>query len=1337
MGMHFKRYISVLIYSCLFLTCSYSGLAQNETEFNHITIENGLSQSTVYSITQDKNGFMWFATRDGLNRYDSRNIKVYRNNPENLSSLSWDVINSLLSDSKGNLWIGTAKGLNRYNSGSDSFTQIFNDNKNPTSLSHNSITKVYEDKKGNIWVGTDFGLNLLQTVNDFKFKRFFQSDKEGIIGNQILAIKEDSNGNIWVGTNKGLSRLVFQNGAYKSENYSNSYDLKRNYIRAIEEDAKGNIWIGTEAGLSFIDYRNKQLVSYHDQIKIPEIKISIRKIKERRDGVIWIGTFNGIYVYDPIKQTFNAYKNDPENPRSLNQNSVYDIFEDKDKSIWIGTYYGGINVIYPHATHFVSYKKNQDPNSLGSNIISAIVEDRNNNLLIGTQEAGLNIFDPNKGIFLKYRNKEGDANSISSDVVKVIYKDKQQNIWLGSYHLQLYNEVSRSFYNFKPLANDKPNYINAICENENGKYWIATRDPGLYLFDYNTSTFQSADSLTQHQFKDKVVRSVYKDANKNVWFGTDAGLFILSANSKKVKQLKIHTADNINIISQDSKKRIWVGAVNGGLSLYHPVKNNFTTFTTANGLPSNSVIGILEDNNGFLWLSTDNGLSRFDTKNLKFNNYDVQDGLPGNVFNQNSFYKDYLGNLYFGCYNGLVKFNPSKININNTISPVVFTGLKVYDESDSKNHFTDQHIASNSSLVINYRQNIFTVNFAILNYIKPLKNKYAYKLQGFEKNWNYVDNPSATYTNLPSGNYTLLVKGANNDGIWNATPLSLNITILPPPWLTWWAYTFYALIIAGILTVFIRYILIRDRLKREDKIHQMKLDFFTNISHELRTPLTLILGPLESLLNNQQVDRSVKSKLSQAKYNADRLLRLVSELLDFRKTETGNLQLQVGKHDLVSFSKKIFLSFQDLAERKNIQYDFQSDKDQIELYFDDIQLEKVLFNLLANAFKFTESGGSVDFRIVSETSFVNLKISDTGKGIPIESQDKIFTNYYQVKEFGKHSLGSGIGLALSKSIVELHNGSITFNSQPQDQSKTGNTCFSIKLKLGSQHFSKEQLFTDELTDRTPLTLPLEIGERTANNNKIKKYDLLIVEDNEAINKFIAENLKLNYNVFSSYNGLQGLEIAFEKIPDLIISDVMMPELDGIEFSKRIKNDHRTSHIPLILLTALSDQVHQINGLQTGADLYLSKPFSIQVLELSVQNLLSSRDTMRKKFSQELTLQPSNIAINNTEEIFLNKLIKLIEDNLINPDFKVDVLGSELGMSRNVLYRKIDALTGMSVNDFIKSIRLKTALKLMETQQYVVYEVATMVGFNDHKYFSKEFKKQFGRSPSSYKEVKTE
>jgi ligand-binding sensor domain-containing protein/signal transduction histidine kinase/DNA-binding response OmpR family regulator len=1330
-------------------------IAQNTTlDFEHISVENGLSQSGVISIAQDKMGFMWFGTRDGLNKYDGQHFTVFKNSSTDSTSISSGLnIYALLNDSKGNLWIGTSNGLNLYVAESNSFKRFMHEEKNENSISNNTIRCIFEDKKGTIWIGTDNGLNKLITHN--KFEHF--STKKGLSNNFIKVVYESKAGDLWVGTGKGLNKISFKN-----ENYSNKIilDLDNSEIASIAEDDKNNLWFGSHnAGFSVLNYNTQTFTFFlhKEENKNSLISNIVRKILFTKDGKLWIATIKGINIYDPNNNTFQLLQTNSDNPKSLNQNSIYDIFEDKAGTVWIGAYYGGINVLYANSSPFNIYKYKTAKNSLSSNVVRPIAEDAANNLWIGTEGEGLNKYNSQTGVFKIYKNSLTNPASLSSNLVKCISIDKNNKIWIGSHDggLDYLSKDEENFIHYNPDPSDildmHSKSLVCLLNDSKGRFWVGTLQEGLFLFDPQKNKFQSLLlSKIGLTLDAKSIKSFFEDSKQNIWIATVEGLFFLGKNESSIKQLPIENASirilHINSIHEDSKKNIWIGTYENGLILYDKNKATFKRYTQADGLPSNNVLEIIEDNSNNLWITTTNGLSKFN--NGIFKNYTVQDGLPGNVFNNNSALKNSKGQLYFGGYNGLISFNPADVKENSLASPIVFTNLKLFNKPVSIGDATallKQNINLTKAVTFSYDQNIFTVEFALLNFIKSEKNKYAYQLDNFEKEWNYVDKPSATFTNLSPGTYKLLVKASNNDGVWNTKTAELLIIVKPPYWKTWWAYIIYAAIFASLLFIIVRYILIKASLKKEHEVYQMKLDFFTNVSHEIRTPLTLIIGPLENLLQYTQDNQFLNRQLLLVKSNANRLARLVNELLDFRKAESGKLTLNIAESNIVVFVKEIYFSFQHLALEHQITYEFESEKTELPIFFDKEQLEKVLFNLLSNAFKFTQDGGKIMIIINERSDSVDIKIKDTGKGITAENKDKIFTNFFQVPDLNSRNIGSGIGLALAKKIALLHEGDLILEDENVHNDVNPGSSFVLIMKKGSAHFSEKDInhSTENIEDPSQykndenvnIVLDDIITRNILEDGTTEKQTILIVEDNADLRTFIKQSLANHFNIVEAENGLRGWDIAVEQIPDLIISDVMMPQLDGLELCRRLKTDDRTSHIPVILLTARSGKIHEVSGLKTGTDVYLIKPFNVQILALNINNLLVQREKLRKKFSQQMTLEPTNIIIESNDKEFLEKVIQTIENNLSNENFGVHELSAAIGMSSPVFYKKIKSLADMSVNNLIKTVRLNRAAQLLQQNFLNVNEIAFEVGFNDTRYFSREFRKQFGENPSKYVESK--
>ena len=1327
--------------------------AQNKYAFKHLNVENGLSQSSVLSIAQDARGFIWFGTRFGLNKYDSQSFKVYNHDNSNEKSLSSPAyLSSLLALRDGTLLVGTQQGLNKYNEGDDNFDRYVHHNKDPNSISSSNISCIYQDKNGRVWIGTTSGLNLLNINGKYKFKRFLYGQKQR---QQIYAITEDHNGTLWLSTTYGLMNMSFREGKIHFRYFKDfSEELNKatdNHITTMVEDRENNLWIGTkQTGVSKLNLSTEAITTYrYSSLNKEGISSNnVRKIMMDQEGQLWIGTLHGINIYNPATKNFSSLHNIPEDPSSLSQNSVYDIYQDRQGIIWVGTYYGAINMIYPNYTPFKVYRSTTATNGLSSNVVSTIMEDQHQNLWIGTEGEGLNYYDRKNNTFTRYKNNPNDPKSLSANLVKSVIRDKKNRVWIGTHYggLNLFQPETKTFIRYTSRKNDTSSIssdeITTVFEDSYGRFWVGTNG-GLNRFNSTTGKFirNRVNGLN------KAIRYIFEDDKQNLWVATDSGLYQLKKGSQQfvsraAADPEILKYNEITCLTGDKGGCLLLGTMRNGLFKLNPDRHSYTRITTFDGLPSNTIMGILEDDFNNLWITTDKGLCKYNPRQKTFKTYNVKDGLPGNEFNYKSFLKDSKGAFFFGGLSGMVSFFPNEIKENKNTPPVIFTGLKLFNKPIALN--TDdgllkQNISTIKSITFESDQNVFSIDFTLLNFIKSDKNRFAYKLDGFEKNWNYVDIPSASYTNLSPGNYTLMVKGSNNDGLWTKETSTLAIQILPPFYKTWWAYLFYFCAFAAISIVFIRYLLIKAVLKKEKEINEHKLEFFTNISHEIRTPLTLIVGPLDKLIENAKDDPALNRDLQPIKNNADRLMNLVTELLDFRKAESGKMALHLSPGDVVKFCREIFLAFQNMAISKNIDYQFETEQAEIELYFDKVQMEKVMFNLLSNAFKFTPVNGKISLKIDTEKQLVNIKICDNGKGIPLENQAGLFTNFYQAN--ATTTIGTGLGLSFSKSIVELHHGQISFESIPKNDKAFGNTTFTVSLKIGKAHFNPSDFIPDYVYYDDALNYNLSATQVTGqikqddalpdDLEKKRKNSILLVEDNEDVRAFIKQALSPSYQIYERENGATGLDCALNLIPDLIISDVMMPIMDGLELCRKLKTDERTSHIPVVLLTARSAYVHQVNGFENGADAYIMKPFNLKILELNIQNLLNARETIKQKFAQVIMLEPKNMVINTTEQNFLNKIIQVIEDRIADPDFDVPTLSSEIGMSQPVLYKKIRALTDLSVNDFIKSLRIKRAAQLLKQNSGNIAEIAYAVGFNDRKYFSSEFKKHFGKTPSEF------
>jgi ligand-binding sensor domain-containing protein/DNA-binding response OmpR family regulator/two-component sensor histidine kinase len=1338
---------AVCIFSLWFFAIGLSSTrAQQSLIFTNLTVENGLSQNSVMAIAQDSTGLIWLGTRQGVNRYDGYHFKNYSKHHTNKKGNEQEEITSLITDYLGTLWAGTTNGLQKYNLKKDRFEKV-------EQLHNQLIELLFQDDQHNLWVGTQRGLKLLVDRNHYKFKTFLFSNKIDDPINNIYTICKDKSNHFWVGTGGGLIQATYKKGIFSFKKISFIKQGMSGYITAIAKDSNQNTWVGTSNGLYLLNNSGQlsKTFVHTEGNKSSLVHNDIRELMPDKNGAMWIGTQNGLSIFNPKSNSFFNYQHDPETTGSISHNSIHHLFKDRTQNIWIGTYFGGVNVIYPVSTKFKIYRNGKSSTSISGNVVSGIAEGKPNQLWIGTEGAGINLLNKTSYTFSSYKHDPANFSSISSNLVKVLAKDKYNpsNVIIGTHRgvINILNTATGKFQRIENVKDAKGTIgsaeIIALAYDMDGLLWIGSLN-GLSTLQSKNGVYPSKTlrSPLNSILKNKGILNLFVDSKNNLWIGTSTNLFRYNLRNKKLNNfsqansLDSLQSDYINCVTESKNGDILVGTNSGGLSIYNAESNTFKSYTENNGLINNNVLGIVEDNSGNLWISTANGLSEFNPLTKRFRNYTKSDGLAGNEFNNRSYFKDSQGEIFFGGINGLTSFFPSEIQSNNYVSPLVFTSLRLFNklvEVDEENGILNNNLNLIDELDFSYDQNNFTIEFSLLNYVKPDKNRYAYKLEGYDKDWKYDSTPIASYTNLPSGNYRFVVKGNNNDGIPGSAMRTLNIHIKPAPWLSWWAYLCYFIILSSILFLTLRYFFIRALLKRTENVQQMKLQFFTHVSHEIRTPLTLILGPLESLLKNTTHLPELHKQVVPIKNNADRLLRLVTELMDFRKTETGNMKLHLEEVDVVQFMQRIFDAFKDLAFSKHINYRIDTPTEPIKIWIDSIQLEKVFYNLLSNAFKFTKNNGNISVTVKEFGQQIAIEVRDNGIGIPEASKDKLFSDFFQIESSGSNHIGSGIGLALSKSIVVAHGGKITIESRRETAEKRGDTKFTVTLNKGQLKVDANAEKPESISNGNTEETHVHIHTEPAITEKMATYEetVLLVEDNREIRTMLCGFLSPFYHVIEAENGQLGWETATEQLPDLVICDIMMPVMDGLALCGNLKTDGRTAHIPVILLTAMDSHLQKVDGLETGADIYITKPFSTELLLLNVRNLLQARKAMRKKYTEEVNLKPQDITINKTDHEFMLKVVQFVDNKMADQDFVIQDLADEVGMSQPVLYKKIRAVTDLSVNDFIKSIRLKKALSLLETNQYTISEISYLVGFNDAKYFSREFKKQFGDTPKSY------
>ncbi|PTQ93969.1 signal transduction histidine kinase [Mucilaginibacter yixingensis] len=1337
----------------LFCT-QYAGGQEHRLYFDSFKVKDGLPDNSVVSLTQDSGGYVWAVTRHGLSRYDGVSFKNFKHDDSDEGSISSDEsLGSVITDRLGRIWV-TSNGLELYHPENESFQKI------PVVVP--GLKTIYFDSRNRLYLG---GIGCLKYLEGKNLQTSGIIDL-GLDKNTLVrVICEDDQHNLLVGTTKGLFKINFLRQRPNSPAKAvlvNRLDISD--ITTVAQDKHHNLWIGTRTnGLYHYDYKTG-IFSPFTKDSSPDktlIGSHIRKIIVAKNGTLWIGTQEGLSILNIDKQRFYNFQYDPADQHSLSQNSIYDIFQDKAGSIWIGTYFGGLNVVHPEGAPFTVFQNNAYKNSISSNIISTITQDAHHNLWIGTEAGGVNFWDKQTGRFTVFRNNVADKTSLSSNLVKAIAIDQQGDVYIGTSTggLNIYHPSDGRFENFwysrqKTIPGVSGDDVRCLLITHQNEVLVGT-STGVKIFLKNERRFIAVNANNTEQLW---VNTLFEDKDHTIWAGTSNGLYQMTKGGQMKRMDFFDSATqhrplafNINCMQQDNLGRLWVGTYYKGLLLLDQPKHSFHAITTREGLAGNNVLGILADTHNNLWISTNDGLSKFDVLHGRFQNLKTEDGLPDNQFNKGSYYKQNDSTFYFGTYNGLINFNPAMITQNQAPPKVVFSSIKLFNQPlkiKQQHELLKGDLSYERELTFKYNQNVFTVGFAALNFIKSSKNRYAYRLTGFDHDWNYVDQPAATYTNLAAGDYQLQVKAANNDGVWNQQPAVLYIHVLPAPWKTWWAYVIY-LIIAVIIMAYIRRFLrarmqlrqelFRERIEaeQEKKSHQRQLDFFTDISHEIRTPLTLILGPAERLAAIKIDNKNARQYIDSIENNANRLYKLVTELLDFRKAGANQLHLYPTEEDLIKFLKEIFCAFQSSAEIKDINFQFNAQAIPLTVCFDRDQLEKVFNNLFINALKFTPAGGSIKVSVHENTTDnqVEVVVEDNGKGIRPEDIDRIFDTFYQAES----SAGTGIGLALSKRLVELHEGTISVLSKAAIDGQGGFTAFTVKLPLGKEHITNDQVvLNDSLPQHDFTFLGSEPNEEPAeeealpSSQRAGNRSILLVEDNDEVREFIRQSLENDYQVIEAKNGQEGLSYATRLIPDLIISDVMMPVMDGLELCSRIKADIRTSHIPVILLTAKAAPVHHIHGLQHGADAYITKPFSTQALHLNIHNMLTLISAQQRKYSERLSLPPLPLHHQESEdEKLLYKLQEIIQNNIDNPELDLTTLTRELGMSKSVLYKKFSALTNQSLNNFIKTERLKKAVKLFKEGETSVIAAAVKVGFNDVKYFSKEFKKLYNVTPNEY------
>ena len=1337
------------------LLLSVVSLAQPYT-VKQLGIEKGLSNNYVVSIAQDKQGFLWFATEEGLNKFDGTRFITYLKNEDlTRQGITGNELNCLLDDPQDSiLWIGTQRaGLNAYDYVNNTFLCYRHDDENPESLITDDVTKIVAATDGNLWITTYWrGVDYFDKKAG-KFIHYNTQTVPGLASDNIWSVVDGGDGKLYMGhVHHGFSVLSLKDKKVKNFMYDpeDPVSLPGNGVTCIYKDLSGNIWLGTDRGLALFNPEDENFIHFHhSEDGVPHTVFDIRQFDGNK---LWIAMeFGGIAILDLTQRMFLSpdqvrfqYIKEGDDEYSLSNSTVRCLFQDSFKNVWAGMWGGGINFLSHESSYFNVYSYSpiqHSGSSLNNKTASSVCVARDGKLWIGTDGGGINVFDKGKRVAV-YKEETGD---LTDNSIQAALCDSEGNLWFGSFMggVDFYDVKKKSFHQIFPKDKTGED-VRALYED--AEYvWIGTSN-GIYKVRLHDKGI--ADHYT---VENNLVRCISKDNLNRLWIGTfGGGLGVFDEHFQCVKLFNVTSlfpSNTINTVYMDSQNRMWIGTGEGLVCFPSSQSWDYKVYRSEEGLSNVHIRAITEDNHGNIWVSTNKGISCYIAVKNSFYNYGRWDGVPIVGFMSGSVTHDYDGNIYFGSLNGLCRFNPEMVLAKREAPSAIMTGLRIFvpiSERKSEEKMIELHGCP--AVRLSYMQNNFSVTFNIQNYALADQVEYAYMLKGLENSWYTVTDPNnVTFRNIPPGNYCFQVKTRIRNQEWADEIASLDIRIDPPVWLTWWAKLFYILSGVSVLYFILHaykkkldmeslYELEKKNHEQEQELNNERLRFYTNITHELRTPLTLILGPLEDMQKSNSLSGKDSQKISVIHQSAIRLLNLINQILEFRKTETQNKKLCVSRDNLAALVHEIGLKYKELNRKPEIDFCLEIEQEDMSLFFDKEVVTIILDNLISNAIKYTEKGTitlGLHQVVRNNIHHTEISVSDTGFGIAPDALPHIFDRYYQ--EGSEHQAsGTGIGLALVKNLVVLHEGEIRVESS---------------LNVGST------FYVSLLTDNTyPHVLHADSTEKTSDEKDEKEENiepvhsgkriLLIVEDNRDICDYIVESFSDDFEVRTAANGEQGLEQALGCIPDIIVSDIMMPVMNGIVMCRKLKEDLRTSHIPIILLTAKDSLQDKEEGYQVGADSYLTKPFSATLLHSRIHNLLESRKLLAERFNTNSILIDKRAAVtesmNKLDNEFLEKINKLIEDRLSSEKIDIGYLSDAMCMSNSTLYRKMKALTGLSTNEYIRKIKMQYAERLLLEGKYNISEVAFKVGINSTVYFRQCFKDEFGMAPSDYlKKIKPE
>lgn len=1296
-----KRLTHIIAIILLCVSQAYSGI--HDIRFSSIGIDNGLSHATVNGICQDALGYIWIATPDGLNRYDGNRFVTF------VTDSIDHNIKAVASDPAGNIWAITSRMLSCYSPISESFI-------NYTFPNETSLTTVFPIDAEQIAVGTSAGLYIFD-----KSKREFL--RAGDTENDHLTAISSFNGNLVFGTYDGRVSRFDGRRVIGLTNAGSE-------INALLPD-KGALLVATEGdGLFYYNPESKTLKKVGAGIPIDYV----RSLLVDPQGQLWIGTFTGLYVLDSERKNVVFHENATASDGALSHSSVRRLFSDNQGGIWLGTYFGGLNYYHPQLNQFTTLSKHlHDNRSISGNVAGPMAQDNDGRIWIGTNNGGLNIYNPATGVFVKRTSADG----LGSDDVKAIYIDENTGrAYIGT-HIGGMSTVSIPGMQIVPHTEIANSVYDIVPAKNSGNLWLATLD-GLSLL--NSSTY--AHSRVVPDEMPKITTNLMRDRKGRLWVGGEDGLAVYAEHDgklsleKKLPRLAFH----VNDVAQSRGADVYWIATHRGLYRFDEATGETTHFGPDEGLPGDIVYAVLEDPTSNIWVTTNRGLACLNPSSMRIQTYSKRDGLANSQFTDRSALFASNGLMYFGGINGVTYFNPTVLDNNQSAPEPIIEGVRLFNKMvipGDETGILKTGIHETDKLVFNASQTNFTIDFTACDYISKGENTFQYILDGIDTRWSTAPNGvrSVSYSNLPAGHYTFRLRAANNDGVWSDKEAAIEIEILPPWYRTWWAILLFLCAIIAAIYFVVRYVWKRKShekmQKAQQEINEMKVRFFVNMSHELRTPLTLMLLPLTELIDSRPAP-NVMQKLTTIRNNTLRIRHIVNQLLDYRRAELGMFKLNVALQDVNTLVGNLLEPYKSLADKKQIRFNFNSTLTGQPTYVDANYLELIVNNLVTNAFKYTPDGGAISVDLSEAAGNLTLEVTDSGCGIPPDKINTIFTRFFQVND----SVGGyGIGLSLVKRLVELHHGTISVESTVGQGSR-----FTVTLPVLDAAYTQEEITgkstmrdtrNEDISALLPVSEDVAVDEAATETDDNRKT-ILVVDDNAEILKYLSKSMSGHFRVLTAANGAKAIEILGSDNVDMVISDVMMPDMDGVQLCRAIKRNLRTSHIPVILLSAKADIADRLDGLKVGADDYIPKPFQMEELLAKMRNLMRTRESIIRHYTQNASadIEPSKVAQNPLDEEFLNKASRIMNDHLDDSQFTTDEFARQMCMSRSNLHLKMKALTGESTNDFIRRIRMRKAAELLKTREYTVAEVSAMVGYNTPSYFATAFKNFYGQSPSS-------